>query len=128
MVPSTHPLARRKRVRLAQFADEPVVLLDLPHSRDYFSRVFASGGVSPDVRYRTTSPELVRAMVARGMGVALLNMRPAHATSVDGHEFAMLDIEDSVPSLHVVAMTLDGARMTRRSQAVLESATGRARS
>lgn len=127
VVAASHPLAGRHRIRLRDVAGEPVVLLDLPYSRDYFTSVFASGGVTPDIRYRSTSPELVRSLVARGLGVALLNMRPANTQSVDGHGFAMLDIGDDIPPLHVVAMTLDGAKVTRRTQAVLEAATALAR-
>ncbi len=124
VVPTQHRLAHRTSIRLHDIADEPIVLLDLPHSRDYFERVFHEAGIKPHIRYRTGSTELARALVARGMGVALLNMRPAHNTTVDGHTFVMLDIKDDIPPAHVVAMTLDSARPTRRTQAVLDTAIG----
>jgi len=49
-----------RSVRLAELAEEPMVLLDLPHSRDYFQRIFSSAGVTPTVRYRSavTTPAL----------------------------------------------------------------------
>lgn len=128
VMPAGHRLASRKSVSLRDVAHDPVVLLDLPFSRDYFSSVWAAAGVEPDVRYRATSADLVRAMVGRGLGVALLNMRPRHTFTVDGNEVALVDIKDAIPPAHVVAMTLEGARLTRRTEAVIEAASASARS
>ena len=124
VVPFAHPLAQAGKIKLKQIAEEPIVLLDLPHSRDYFARAFKNAGFEPQIRYRSASAELVRAMVARGMGVALLNMRPGHNRSVDGHKFAMLEIEDPIQPARVVAMTAESTRPTKRVSAVLEVVTG----
>lgn len=128
VVPAGHRAAARKQVWLRDLAEEPVVLLDLPFSRDYFAAVWAAGGVEPQVRYRASSNDLVRALVGRGLGVALLNMRPLHDKTVDGNTVVTLDIRDDIPPANVVAMTLEGARLTRRAAAVVEAATVSAKS
>lgn len=117
-----HVLANAGKVHLKQIANEDIVLLDLPYSRDYFTRAFAGAGFEPHIKFRSASADLVRSLVARNLGVALLNLRPASNRSIDGYEFRILDIKDSIPPAHVVAMTAENARPTSRMEAVLEIA------
>ncbi len=56
VLPLGHRLARRRRVKLTALADEPMILLDLPHSRDYFARLFDAAGVTPVVANARTAP------------------------------------------------------------------------
>ena len=85
LLPAGHKLAGRSKVTLTQLAGEPLALLDLPQSRDYFLGMFAAAGVEPQIRYRSTSVETLRALVGRGLAYTLLNLQPAMATSLDGH-------------------------------------------
>ena len=122
VVPANHRLAKAKIISLSQLSGEQLVLLDLPHSRDYFVRALQAAGVKIEISYRSTSAELVRAMVARGMGVALLNLRPAHTQSLEGKNFAILEISDEIPPARLVAFTSNPEKLTRRALAVLETA------
>lgn len=122
VVSADHPLAKHSTISLKQLASENVVLLDLPYSRDYFARAFAIAGVRPQVRYKSSSAELVRALVARGSGFALLNLRPSHNKSLEGREFSILDLSDAIPPARLVGLTSRQAQLTRRAQAVLETA------
>jgi DNA-binding transcriptional LysR family regulator len=83
LVPAQSPLAKRRRaVSLHDLAKEPFIQIDLPQSRDFLMAPFWQCGISPDVRYRATSIELVRSMVASGLGVSLLiTQSPAVAHS-----------------------------------------------
>lgn len=69
LVAPDQPLATSKggKVSLAQLAGEPMVLLDLPHSREYLQLVLCGAGVEPVIRHRATGYETVRALVAHGM-------------------------------------------------------------
>lgn len=125
LVSRQHRLARRKRVALSELEEEPMVLLDLPHTRDYFEHLVRSAGIRPRVRHRTTGFETVRAMVAHGHGWSVLNQRPAHPTTYDGGELATLEIKDKVEPLEIVLASMRGVRLTRRAQAFIRSA-GRA--
>src|SRR5260221_636384 len=40
-LPADHPLVARPRIRMAQLAREPMIMLDMPPSREYFISLFA---------------------------------------------------------------------------------------
>lgn len=127
VLPTDHRLAGKRSVSLQQLEGEPMVLLDLPHSRDYFARLFDAAGVEPDVRYRTHSAETARALVARGMGYTVLNLQAAHHVSLEGDEYAVVPLTSPLPreeaELRVVLASWEGNRLTRRAQAVAEVVT-----
>ncbi|MQA09041.1 MAG: LysR family transcriptional regulator [Pseudonocardiaceae bacterium] len=120
IVAEDHRLARRRRVHLAEVAGEPMVLLDLPHSAKYFTSIMSSAGVEPNIRYRSTNYETVRALVAAGHGYALLNQRSAVPTEFQGRRVAILDIADDVADLPLVVAHPRGARLTRRALAFID--------
>lgn len=122
LLAASHPLASADSVRLADLADEPFVLLDLPHSRDYFRSAFTSAGVQPRIRYRTWSAETARALVGRGLGWSLLNLRPTNSQSVEGRKVVAQELADTVPALTVVLAKPMGSRPTKRALAVEEVA------
>jgi DNA-binding transcriptional LysR family regulator len=76
LLPGTHRWSKRRSVRLAELAEEPMVLLDLPHSRDCFQWIFSSAGVSPTVGYRSASVETCRALVGHGLAYTVPNLHP----------------------------------------------------
>jgi DNA-binding transcriptional LysR family regulator len=84
LVSELHPLAEQKAVTFAELAPQPFVLLDLPMSREYFTSLFSQAGVAPNIVARTKSEEVVRSMVANGIGYALFNVRPKSNQSLDG--------------------------------------------
>ncbi|MBD8868028.1 LysR family transcriptional regulator [Nocardioides donggukensis] len=121
LVAKGHRLGRRKRVALSELADEPMVLLDLPHSGQYLERVVESAGFHPRVRHRTAGFETARALVAHGQGWSVLNQRPATNTTYDGSEVVALEISDEVEPLEVVLASMKGIRRTGRAQAFIRS-------
>ncbi|MBT2409909.1 MULTISPECIES: LysR family transcriptional regulator [unclassified Streptomyces] len=120
LVPAGHPLAGRDSVELNELSAEPLVLLDLPHSRDYFHSLVAATGTAPDVRYRTRSYETVRSLVARGLGYSVLNQRPATSQTYGGGEVAALRLRDGGPPLEVKIASVDGMTQTARARAVMD--------
>jgi DNA-binding transcriptional LysR family regulator len=128
-VGAEHPLASRSRVRLADLVDEPMVLLDLPVSRDYFLQAFTDNGLRPAVRYRFANFEGVRAMVASGHGFTLLNQQPKLGYTYSGGELHRLAIiEPTTPLDIVLARRASAPRLTRKAElfaAEARSAVGR---
>lgn len=122
VLPADHQLAGRDSVALRDLVAEPMVLLDLPYTSDYFLALFRSRGLDePSVRYRSPSFETVRSMVAHGHGFALLNQRPAHDLTYDGTPVAAVELADDVESLDIVVAWPAGARLTRRAQAFIHA-------
>lgn len=117
IVPPNHRLAKRKGIRIAELAQDPFILYDLPHSREYFMTLAEDTGVSLQPRYRSSTYETVRALVANGQGFSILNQRPTPDTTYDGGRVVTLPLLDLVPALPVVLAYLRGARLTRRAQA-----------
>jgi DNA-binding transcriptional LysR family regulator len=71
-----HRLARRATLSLFDLVDESLILLDLPKSRDYFLSIYGDLGLTPKIAHRTTSFEMLRSLVANGLGYSLLNFCP----------------------------------------------------
>ncbi len=88
-----HPLAGRRRVALAELADHPWVLLDLPLSREYFAALFADAGITPRIAARSPHFELVRSLVANGFGCTLANIRPGSEVAGDGRRLLIVELE-----------------------------------
>ncbi len=120
LLPRNHRLARRKKVDLAELADEPLALLDLPQSRDYFAGLFRTAGLNPTVRFRTTSAETCRAIVARGLAYTILNARPRDNGGADASAVVAVDIAGEAPALDVMLIKAAGIRPTRRVAAIEE--------
>lgn len=76
MVSLDDPLAAQPATTMQELAERPMVMLDLPRTRGYFTAMFDAVGLSPSIAHSTRSSEIVRALVAGGFGFSLLNIRP----------------------------------------------------
>lgn len=117
IVGPNHRLARRKRIRLEEVIDDPMVLLDVHPSEVYFRSVLASVGLEPRVVRTTGSFETLRSLVARDIGWSLLIGRPHIAVSYEGLAVHAVAIADPIEPMPVVLATVAGTRSTRRSEA-----------
>ena len=101
-----HPLARRRKVSLKELAGAPMILLDLPHTRDYFLSLFRSVRIEPRIAHRTRSYEMVRGLAARGLGFGILNAIPRLPWTYDGHKVVAVPIAEDLPNILVVCLRL----------------------
>ncbi|RBM04538.1 LysR family transcriptional regulator [Streptomyces sp. PT12] len=73
VVPADHRLATRRRVRLAEAADEPFVTLEPGYGlRRLTDALCEQAGFRPSVAFEGEEPETLRGLVAAGLGVSLL--------------------------------------------------------
>jgi DNA-binding transcriptional LysR family regulator len=126
-VADSHPLAARSEISLAELVDEPMVLLDMPVSRDYFLNTFLERGLTPVVGHRFASFEAVRGMVARNHGFTLLHQKPALDYTYDGRMVHTLRVTDEVPGLDIVLASAD-ATVSRRASVFADHARRAVRS
>jgi flavin reductase (DIM6/NTAB) family NADH-FMN oxidoreductase RutF/DNA-binding transcriptional LysR family regulator len=76
-----HPLATRTSLKLADLADQPMILLDYPSVRSSLAAFFARNGRKPNVRLQSPSFEMVRGLVAQGLGYSIVPQAPRNADS-----------------------------------------------
>ncbi|MEL6318754.1 MAG: LysR substrate-binding domain-containing protein, partial [Pseudomonadota bacterium] len=126
MLPADHPLAARETVALEELAREPMVLLDLPLSRDYFLAVFHDHGLQPDIAERTTDLSVARSLVANGFGFGLMNMRMRTDLAPDGARLATRSISGAVRPLGLGLASKRAERRPRILSAFFEHMRARA--
>lgn len=101
-----HPSAGAASLRLRDLAAEPFILLDLPHSRDYFASLFRAVGFEPRIVFRSRSQELIRGLVGRGLGFSILNAIPGTALAYDGGRIAVVPFEEALTPTRVMSLRL----------------------
>ena len=117
LVAPDHRLAGRANIELVELAGDPMVLLDIPQSAEYFRSLALAAGFEPQIKHRTASYEAARSMVASGHGFSLLNQRPVHNTTYDGGTVVALGLRDGFPPLEIVLASPRGVRSTARAGA-----------
>ncbi|MDE0111626.1 MAG: LysR substrate-binding domain-containing protein [Albidovulum sp.] len=115
--PAGHPLAERSSVELSDIAPEPMVLLDLPLSREYFLSVFQEKGLRPNVAERAGSVPVMLSLVANGYGYGLLNMRLSAYKAPDGGSLAPVALAGRFRPMVLGLATMRGIAKTK----ILES-------
>ncbi|KAA5834995.1 LysR family transcriptional regulator [Saccharopolyspora hirsuta] len=122
IVAPDHPLAAtpEQPVSLRALADEPLILLDLPHSREYYLSLFKLLGAVPRIRHRASGYETVRAFVARGHGYSVLNQRLPHDLTYAGSPVVPLPVVEELPPIEVLLVRPAGTRPTLKSRAFEE--------
>jgi len=106
LVSVDHPLADRKDISLKEVAGEPFILLDLPHSRDYFFSLFAHCRITPRIAYRSQSSELIRGLVSYGHGYTIHNAVPKRNVSYNGSQVVALRIREPLQAAQVMCLHL----------------------
>jgi DNA-binding transcriptional LysR family regulator len=115
-----HPLAARDAVGMAELAGEPLVLLDLPHSREYFSSLFMAEAVTPTIAHRSKQPEAIRTLVANGYGYTIVNARPLLDRALDGRPLSTVPVAGSPRPMRLGVARLAQARPTRAAAGFVE--------
>ncbi len=97
-----HPLAAAPAIALDALVGEPLILLDVEPSRDYFLSLFRDRGLEPRIGYRTGSFEMVRGLVGHGLGFSLLATKPANSMSYDGRALVARPLATAVANSRLV--------------------------
>lgn len=114
-----HPLAAKAELTPRDIADCPMVLLTAPPSPDYFLSIMRDAGVEPKVAFRSASLEMVRGLVGRGLGYALLTTKPATTMTYDGRPLVTRPLMTNVPHNRVVLATREGRPLSKAAKAFI---------
>ncbi|WP_221584765.1 LysR family transcriptional regulator [Microbacterium sp. G2-8] len=122
MLPADSPLARRDEVSLYDLVDMPAVMLDVPPTQELLLERINAHGLDIDVRWRSSSAETMRSLVARGLGFGFVNAVPHPSLrSFEGMEVAYRRVEERIFDNAAVALTPVGRHRLRRVDAAIEA-------
>lgn len=117
-----HPLASNNSVSLHSLAEEPLIMLDLAPGNRHTLDMLYDAGITPHVRHRTPNFELVRSIVARGLGYSLLVQKPQIDYSYEGRPVVAVPVSPEPAEVTAVLVWPSGARPSPRAQALIQYA------
>lgn len=120
MLAPDHPLSDRQTVRPEDLLDHDMILLDLPHSSDYFMSLFARCGRRPRIVERTREMPVQRGLVANGFGFGIANMRAASQNADDGKPLIFVPLDAPAPPLRLGVAVSRTAHVSRTIQAFID--------
>lgn len=115
-----HRLAHRESLHLSELRNEPMVMLDVPPSKQFFTAILDNLDISPPRGRATGSMETLRSLVARDQGWSMLITRPQIDLSYEGLPLRSVEIADPLEPMPIVAAWPAGTRLTRRAEAFLQ--------
>jgi len=122
VISAAHPLASRKHVSIEELKAEPMIVYESNPSRRFSSP--ALGQLRPDmkVRFRTREYELMRAMVARGLGYSLVMNPMPVGLSFDGRPVRTIPLDPPLAGTSVVVVQPEGRWQHPATRAIVEIA------
>lgn len=96
LLAADHPLADQPEVTPATLQAFDMVLLDLPHSAEYFLSLFDALDVRPRIVERTKDMAVMRSLVANGFGYSIANIRPLNDMAPDGKPLRYVPLSGDV--------------------------------
>ena len=112
-----HRLAGPRSDALEEVAPEPLILLDLPLSREYLLSLFFQEGLTPQIAARSRQHDVIRTMVANQYGYALFNARPRNEAALDGKPLKVVPLKGPYRPM---ALGLASLRQSGRPRALIE--------
>lgn len=112
ILPENHRLAKVDVVDATELRAEPMVLLDTPQSADSVGQYFSTLGFRPTVHYRFSNFEVVRSLVARGVGYSLVIQHPVSNLSYEGLGIVARPLTPTPPPVPVSVVWSEGRALT----------------
>ena len=103
LISNSDPLSKQDFVTVQELAERPMVLLDLPRTRDYFVEMFSKEGLKPNIAHTSRSAEIVRALVDGGFGYTILNILTPQATA-QNHKAIPIKGPHTAPNFGIATM------------------------
>ena len=120
LVARDHALRDREFVTREDLDGEPLVLLDLPMTNQYYRDLASDADRPAHIVATVSTHEMVRSLVGAGVGCSVLNMRPATATTYAGGEVVAVPLRPGTRSLKLV-LGHTGGKPRRLVQAFMDA-------
>jgi len=119
-VSAANHLGDRQTLRLSEIAEEPLILLDYPVTRQHILKLFVDRGITPRVLYHPKSIDTLHAWVAHNFGYSIFFLRPNYGGH-GGATLKRLSIADDVPNHNVVVAYSKNVRLTAKVRAIADA-------
>ncbi len=119
LISAESPLAAMESISLGDLAKEPLIMIDLPHSRTYVENLAALRGVELTVAYRVSSFETIRSLVSHGHGFSILNQRLSLSPAQGGGPMVARPLADDLPPVKLVLAYVEHSRLSKRASAFI---------
>jgi DNA-binding transcriptional LysR family regulator len=120
IAPRGHPLLGRRRLTLADLADEPLILLERGSAGwQHVADALLRAGVVPRVEMETTNTELIVRMVEAGLGVSIVPL-PAGGAVTRGRKVGVRSLGSSIRSIDSGILTRRGEQLSPASRQFVE--------
>ena len=123
---STHPLAGRDTVTVAEVLEHPLVMTKSGRQRDQLDDFFRAENANPKVAMEVESSELLKRLIGAGLGMGFLP-RAVVAAEVAGGTLRAAKVEGLKVSRELALVFLREKTLSRAAHAFLEIATGQNR-
>lgn len=122
IVSADHELASHDRLDAHDLSRTPLFVMDVAPGAEETLDWFAVQGVTPRVALRTPHFELIRSLVARGLGHSLFLQRPRIPVSYEGLPIVAVPLDPPAPVHRAEIAWLASRRLSPRALALLEAA------
>jgi DNA-binding transcriptional LysR family regulator len=119
LLAADHRLAAQASVTVQELAEDPLVVYSHGPSPGNTEQLFREVGAVPRIVHSSPNIEVVRCLVARGLGWTHLLQRWPLDVSLEGLPLACVPLTGDVPVYRVVAAWPEQDRLSRRAAAVI---------
>jgi len=109
-LPSSHPLADRNELTLAECATSPIIMLEGDRIEDMQRAIWRRHGLTPEIKLRTSSLEAVRSLVGTGSGISILPDFLYRPWTLDAERIEVRKLRDAVPGVEIGVVRRRGLR------------------
>ena len=120
ITPPRHALESKRRVRLQDLADQPLIIYERGSTgRQHILDAFHDSGLSPQVALETTSTETIVSMVEAGLGVSIVPLLPSGAVT-RGRRVRARRLEAAIRPIHSGVLVRRGEKLPASAARLLD--------
>jgi DNA-binding transcriptional LysR family regulator len=120
IMPQRHPLAKKRQLRLAHIAGEPLIVYERGSTgRSHVLDAFHKQQLTPRVEMEVTNTDLIVRMVEAGLGVSIVPLHPSGAVT-RGRRVGIRPLKRFIRPIDSGLLTRKGERLSNAAQKFIE--------